>query len=150
MLVATATAYRLWDKAQANATPAAQPAPTTITHRMVNRATGEILPAVRTLSTLADHLAAPLWLSPDQTPRADGLEIPFSHHRLEAQGVQRWRRQLQQENRDKLIVFIEDSYGIFDTHEFLVLTGVPLRTIPPHLGARDDILRRYGCLEHPP
>lgn len=150
MLVATATAYRLRDKAQANATPAAQPVSKTITHRILNRTTGEILPDVRTLSPLADHLVASSWPSLDQTPRADDRETSFSHHLLEAQGAQRWRRQLQQENRDKLIVFIEDSYGIFDTHEFLVLTGVPLRSIPPHLGSRDDILRRYGCLEHPP
>ena len=150
LMVATATAYRLWDKAQSTATPAAQPVPKTITHRMVNRTTGEILPDARTLSPLADHLAAPPWNSLDQSPSADDVDTPFSHHLLDAQGVQRWRRQLQRENRDKLIVFIEDHYGIFDTHEFLVLTGVPLRTIPPHLGAREDILRRYGCLEHPP
>ena len=40
--------------------------------------------------------------------------------------------------------------GSSDVLEFLVLTGVPLRTIPPHLGSRKDILRRYGCLEQPP
>ncbi len=76
--------------------------------------------------------------------------MQLSHHLLDGQCLQRWRHQLQQENRDKLIVFIADRYAIFDTHEFLVLTGVPVTRIPPHLGSRDDILRRYGCLAQPP
>lgn len=150
LMVATATAYRLWDRAHATAKPTTQPVRKTITHRLVNRTTGEILPDAHTFPALADHLAAPSFLPPDPTPSADHLATPFSHHLLEGQGVQPWRRQLQQENRDKLIVFIDDRFGIFDTHEFLVLTRVPLRTLPPHLGSPDDILRRYGCLEHPP
>lgn len=148
LMVATATAYRLWDKAHANTV--AQPSQSTMTHRMVNRTTGEILPDARLLSALADHLAAPPLLSPDLKSTAADPDTPFSHSLLDGQGVQRWRRQLQQENRDKLIVFIDDRYAIFDTHEFLVLTAVPLRSIPPHLGSREDILRRYGCLEQPP
>jgi hypothetical protein len=148
LMLATATAYRLWDKAHATAKSAALPAQPTITHRIVNRFTGEILPTARTLSALADHLAAPPLLSADlKSTLHDTL---FSHALLDGHGIQRWRRQLQQDNRDKLIVFINDRYAIFDTHEFLVLTGVPLRTIPPHLGSREDILRRYACLEQPP
>ena len=81
---------------------------------------------------------------PAPQPIANDRNAPFSQHLLAGQGLQRWRQQLQQENRDKLIVFIADQYGIFDTHEFLVLTGVPLATIPPHLGSRETILRRYG------
>jgi hypothetical protein len=154
MMVATATAYRLWDKTQANPKPGVpsgpQPARKTRTHRILNRRTGEILPDARTLSTLADHLAAPPWRSPDPQSVLDAPHTPFSHSLLDGQGVQRWRQQLQQDNRDKLIVFIDDRYAIFDTHEFLVLTHVPLRSIPPHLGSRDDILRRYGCLAQPP
>jgi hypothetical protein len=148
MMLATATAYRLWDKA--HATTAALPSQPTNTQRIVNRITGEILPDARTLSALADHLAAPSRLYPDLKATVDDPDTPFAHSLLDGQGVQRWRRQLQQDNRDKLIVFIDDRYGIFDTHEFLVLTAVPLRTIPPHLGSREDILNRYGCLEQPP
>jgi hypothetical protein len=150
LMVATATAYRLWDKAQATPKSAPQPAHKTITHRIVNRMTGEILPEARTLSTLADHLAAPPWRSPDLKSTGDVPDTPLAHALLDGQGLQRWHRQLQQENRDKLIVFIENRYGIFDTHEFLVLTAVPLRSIPPHLGSREGILRRSGCLAQPP
>jgi len=49
-------------------------------------------------------------------------------------------------NRDKLIVFRGERYGIFETHEFMVLAGVPLRTLPPHKHSPEAILRRFGCL----
>ena len=150
LMVATATAYRLWDKAQADPQPAVTAIPKAVTHRIINRHTGEILPDARSLTHRLDHLAAPPLRVPGHTPAANDRNAPFSHQLLDGQGLQRWRRQLQQENRDKLIVFMDDQYGIFDTHEFLVLTGVPLTQIPSHLGSREDILRRYGCLAQPP
>jgi len=58
----------------------------------------------------------------------------------------RWRRELRLQNRDKLIVFVGEQYGIFDTYEFLILTGVPLRKLPPHIASPTDVLRKYGCL----
>ena len=164
LMLAAATAYRLWDKAQTGAQAvgtAAAKTTKTVTHRIVNRQTGEILPDSRSLARQAGHLAAPPLpprrhkppapgTSKSGVPQPGALTPPFSHHLLEGQGLQRWRHQLRQQNRDKLIVFIADHYAIFDTHEFLVLTRVPVSRIPPHLGARDDILRRYGCLSQPP
>ena len=47
--------------------------------------------------------------------------------------------------RSKVIVFVGHQYGIFYASEMLVLSGVPVRELPPHLGSRDDVLRRYGC-----
>jgi len=115
LMLATATAYRLWDKAQ---NPAPPPA--------------------------ASHLARP---TPPVPPDAPLPEPPrLSHASLGGQGAQRWRRDLRRQQRDKLIVFIGDTYGIFETHEFAVLTGVPLRRLPSHLGTPADVLRRYGCL----
>ncbi len=110
LMLATATAYRLWDKAQSEIQPTA--------------------PA---------HLARPAPPTETAAPR-------LSHAQLAGQGAQRWRQELRRQNRDKLIVFVGDSYGIFDTHEFMVLTRVPLRQLPPHLGSATDVLRRYGCL----
>jgi hypothetical protein len=53
---------------------------------------------------------------------------------------------LRRQNRDKLIVFVGEQYGIFDIYEFLILTGVPLRQFPPHIASPTDVLRRFGCL----
>ena len=119
LMVATATAYRLWDKAHTAGPP----------------------------TTLA-HLACPVppVAAADPCPQPP----PLSHSQLAGQGAQRWRQALRRQNRDKLIVFIGDTYGIFDTHEFAILTGVTLRHVPPHLGTPTDVLRRYGCLPEEP
>jgi len=118
LMMATATAYRLWDKAQNETLPVA--------------------PA---------HLARPM--PPTETGASSPTPPRLSHAQLAGQGAQRWRQELRRQNRDKLIVFVGDTYGIFDTHEFMVLTGVPLRQLPPHLGSGADVLRRYGCLPAP-
>lgn len=119
LMLATATAYRLWDKAHTDGPP----------------------------TTLA-HLACPV---PPVVVTAPSPEPPpLSHAQLAGQGAQRWRQELRRQNRDKLIVFVGEKYGIFDTHEFAVLTGIPLRALPPHLGSPTDVLRRYGCLPEEP
>ena len=80
------------------------------------------------------------------TPPAQPTVPVWSHEQLEGQGPLRWRRRLRRENRDNVIVFVGHQYGIFHASELLVLSGVPVRELPPHLGSRDDILRRYDCL----
>lgn len=117
LMVATATAYRLWDKAQS-----------------------------QLLSAPLSHLARSQPPADDTDEETPPDPLQLAHSLLEGQGPQRWRRELQRENRDKLIVFIDDHYGIFETYEFLVLSGVPVRQLPPHLGTPDDVLRRFGCL----
>jgi len=114
LMMATATAYRLWDKAQNETLPVAP-----------------------------SHLARPM--PPAQTGAPPPASPRLSHAQLAGQGAQRWRQELRRQNRDKLIVFVGDTYGIFDTHEFMVLTRVPLRQLPPHLGSPADVLRRYKC-----
>jgi hypothetical protein len=63
---------------------------------------------------------------------------------LEAEGTARWRQRLREENRDKVIVFIGSSYGIFHLAEFAVLTHLPLRRLPPPLGSPQAVLQRFG------
>jgi len=46
-----------------------------------------------------------------------------------------------QENRDKVLVFVADTYGIF---HLAVLAGMRLTVVPPHLGSPQAILQRYG------
>jgi hypothetical protein len=105
LMLATATAYRLWDPAQSEA-----PEPP---------------PSHLALPALPPSRNAPAEQEPDARPQ-------LSHASLEGQGRARWRRELRCPNRDKLSVFVGEQYGIFDTYEFLVLTGVPLRQLPPH------------------
>ncbi|MBC8252545.1 MAG: transposase [Ardenticatenia bacterium] len=68
---------------------------------------------------------------------------PLDYSLLGGEGAQRWRRRLKQENRNKLIVFVGEHYGIFHTAEFAVLVGLRVKEIPPELGTPADILARF-------
>lgn len=63
---------------------------------------------------------------------------------LGGEGVARWRNRLEEENRDKIIVFIGQAYGIFHLTEFAVLTHVPIRRLPSSLGSPQTVLLRFG------
>ena len=63
---------------------------------------------------------------------------------LGAEGTARWRQRLREENRDKIIVFIGSSYGIFHLAEFALLTHLPLRRLPSSLGSPQAVLQRFG------
>ena len=64
--------------------------------------------------------------------------------RAEPVGWQRWRRQLLEQTRDKVIVFTEGWYGIFHLAEFALLVGVKLKDIPPGIGTPQEVLTQYG------
>jgi hypothetical protein len=63
---------------------------------------------------------------------------------LGGEGTARWRLRLKEENRDKVIIFVGQAYGIFFLAELAILTGMRLHRLPSHLGSRHDILLRYG------
>lgn len=63
---------------------------------------------------------------------------------LGGEGIARWRKRLEEENRDKIIVFIGQAYGIFHLTEFAVLTHVPIRRLPSSLGSPQAVLQRFG------
>jgi len=63
---------------------------------------------------------------------------------LGGEGTERWRRRLKQENRDKVIVFVGEHYGIFHVAEMATLSGVRIKSIPQKLGSRETILAYYG------
>jgi hypothetical protein len=63
---------------------------------------------------------------------------------LGGEGIARWRKRLEEENRDKIIVFIGQDYGIFHLAEFAVLTHVPIRRLPSSLGSPQAVLQRFG------
>jgi hypothetical protein len=58
-------------------------------------------------------------------------------------GWQRWRRQLLEQSRDKVIVFAQGYYGIFHLAEYSLLLGVKLKDVPPEIGSRQQVLAKY-------
>jgi hypothetical protein len=63
--------------------------------------------------------------------------------RGEPVGWQRWRRQLLEQTRDKVIVFAQGPYGIFHLAEYSLLVGVKLKDVPPEIGSRQQVLAKY-------
>jgi hypothetical protein len=61
-------------------------------------------------------------------------------------GWQRWRRQLLEQTREKVIVFAQGHYGIFHLAEYSLLVGVKLKDRPPGVGTLQDLLARYGLI----
>ena len=58
-------------------------------------------------------------------------------------GWQRWRRQLLEQTRDKVIVFAQGYYGIFHLAEYSLLVGVKLKDVPPEVGSRQQVLAKH-------
>ena len=75
-----------------------------------------------------------------ETAPAPGLSTAL----LGGEGTARWRLRLKEENRDKVIIFVGEAYGIFHLAELAVLTGMRLKRLPPHLGSSQNILHRFG------
>jgi len=145
LLLAVATAFRLWDKAQAGALvePSAhQIVP--VLQKVLDGQTGAVTETPEPKRQKRTPLASRM--EEVYTPPAKPTLASWRHEQLAGQGPLRWRRQLRRKNRDKVIVFVGHHYGICYASEILVLSGVPVRELPPHLGSRLDILRRYGCV----
>jgi Transposase DDE domain len=102
-----------------------------------------------TLLVMALTTAYRLWQAQQAHPdRLAGAPLPpgegLSSTLLGGEGTERWRRRLKEENRDKVIVFVGDRYGIFHLAELSVLTGIRLKALPLHLGSWPEVLTRYG------
>jgi hypothetical protein len=125
MIMGLCTAYRLWqakaasDVDQAALLPASPPAPS---------AGQPAAPTSLPVSGLLDGAAT------------SSLSIAL----LAGEGTARWRARLKQENRDKVMVFVGETYGIFHLAVLCILTGIRLRELPCELGTREAILSRYG------
>lgn len=69
-------------------------------------------------------------------------------HRGEETGIRIFRQEVRVENCNKLIVFDQDRYAIFEAYELVILLGKKVR-MPrgvPETITREDILRKYGAL----
>ena len=99
-----------------------------------------------TLLVMALCTAFRLWQAKSATtPTAQTQPSPtLSATLLGGEGTARWRLRLKEQNRDKVIVFFGEAYGIFHLAELAILTGMRLRRLPPHLASPQAVLQRYG------
>jgi hypothetical protein len=58
------------------------------------------------------------------------------------------RRQLLEQTRDHVLVFAQDSYGIFHLAEYSLLLGITIKDRPDGTGTRRQILAKYGLTAH--
>jgi hypothetical protein len=97
-----------------------------------------------TLLVMALCTAFRLWQAKPAESQQPQALASLSTALLGGEGTARWRQRLKEENRDKVIIFIGEAYGIFHLAELAVLSGLRLQRLPSHLGSRQDILLRYG------
>jgi hypothetical protein len=99
-----------------------------------------------TLLVMALCTAFRLWQAQVATTPTSSTEVlpSLSSALLGGEGTARWRQRLREENRDKIIVFIGQAYGIFHLAEFAILTHLPLRQLPAALGSPHAVLQRFG------
>jgi hypothetical protein len=64
-------------------------------------------------------------------------------------GWQRWRRQLLEQTREKVIVFAQGCYGIFHLAEYSLLLGGKIKDRPPGIGSQREILTKYKLISRP-
>jgi hypothetical protein len=96
-----------------------------------------------TLLVMGLRTAFRLWQAQQTSPPLEAA-AGLSSALLGGEGTARWRQRLKEENRDKVIIFGGDAYGIFHLAELAVLSGLRLHRLPPHLGSRQAILQHYG------
>jgi len=91
-----------------------------------------------TLITMALTMLFRNWMDEQET-------LSFKNEEI---GIRKFREKVRQENGNKLIVFSEGFYAIFDTYEVFILCG---RNVQKPRGTlekitREDVLRKYGVL----
>lgn len=59
-------------------------------------------------------------------------------------GLERFWKRLKAENRNKVIIFAGDMYGILDVAECMVLLNVKVKDFKNIEATRKEILQRYG------
>ncbi len=61
-------------------------------------------------------------------------------------GIRKFRQKIREENSNKLIIFNQDRYAIFNAYEVLILCGktVLMPTGVPEKITKEDVLRKHG------
>ena len=91
-----------------------------------------------TILTMALTTVYRQWMDRQSKLERDGNET----------GIRKFREKVKEENGNKLIIFDEDQYAIFDAYEVFILCGrnVSMPTGVPETITREDILREHGAL----
>lgn len=97
-----------------------------------------------TLLMMGLSTAFRLWQAQQASTQQPERGASLSTALLGGEGTARWRQRLKEENRDKVIIFVEEAYGIFHLAELAVLSGLRLQRLPSHFGSAQAILQRYG------
>jgi hypothetical protein len=96
-----------------------------------------------------------VWEPQSKIPLAmaiDDIEVSDNQHAHEAErrgqdlGITRYRRALERANRDKVVVFIGNRFGIFRSYEFALLVGGTVKERALLGDTVASVLRRYGVL----
>lgn len=88
-----------------------------------------------TIATIALTTAYRTWMDIEEKKEREGIET----------GIRKYRERIRQENGNKLIVFEDDRYAVFDAYEVIILCG---RTVRKPKGTKEritkeDILAKY-------
>lgn len=81
--------------------------------------------------------------------RAYKAKTDKAERRGEDTGISRYRRELTVANRDKVVVFIGDAFGIFRNFEFALLAGITIRERALIGESVQTVLQRYGVARPP-
>jgi hypothetical protein len=76
--------------------------------------------------------------------RIETKQIESVHEYKSQKGVRKWRRELKEENRDKVIVFVGDKYGIYWVWEFAMMLGLKVKEAPEGAKTEQEVLGKYG------
>ena len=89
-----------------------------------------------TIITIALTTAFRVWMDAQDAKNSRGEDT----------GIRKFREKVREENGNKLIVFDENRYAIFDVYELFILTGrnVAKPRGVPEIITKEDILRKYG------
>jgi hypothetical protein len=68
----------------------------------------------------------------------------------EEMGMERYRRKLRASNKDKLAIFIGDTYGIFTAYEPFVVMDIAVSEAKMLGATKETILKKYRVASDPP
>ena len=91
-----------------------------------------------TLLTMALTTAFRTWMEAQEKLESDGRDS----------GIRKFREKVKEENGNKLIIFDQERYAIFDAYEVFILCGrnVLMPTGKPEKITQADILRKHGAI----